>query len=211
MGHRPVERNDEPLMMTKRYFRLELLDGQHVRKLVGREMALDDYGPQWTHPTVPCLQLDALFFCLDNGKTVKLYGFHSDDGGAEFALEECEPPEIYQGEPEDFFRTRVLDELAIGPFRSIRTEGETGVELWRIQVGESEIVLVAAEVEAYKDGYLFRRPDESILLFSPPNRVEMVEWNRYRNLPNMPIEIPGAQEIELERKLGGWPSARTEL
>lgn len=175
-------------------------------------MALDDFGPEWTHPAVPCLQLDALFFCLNNGRAVKLYGFHNDDG-AEFALEECEWPELYQGEPEDIFRTRVLEEFVGGPFRSLLAEGETGVESWHIQVGQSEIVLVAAEVEAQEGGYLFRRPDESILLFSPPDRLHLVEWNQRRNNPttvrpgfaSFKVEI---QQQDLERGMGGWPSSR---
>lgn len=180
---------------------------------MGREMALDDFGPEWTHPAVPCLQLDALFFCLNNGRAVKLYGFHNDDG-AEFALEECELPELYQGGPEDIFRTRVLEEFVGGPFRSILSEGETGVESWHIQVGQSEMVLVAAEVEAQEGGYLFRRPDESILLFSPPDRLHLVEWNLRRNHPTIAVR-PGfasfkveVQQQDLERGMGGWPSSR---
>lgn len=200
------------------HFRLELLDGREIRKLVGREMALDDDGPEWTHPAVPCLQLVSLFFCLDNGYTVSLCAFYNDDG-AEFLLEECEQPEceqpeLYQGDQEEIFRTRVLDEFEGGLFRSIKTEGESGVELWHIQVGHREIVLVAAEVEAQGDGYRFQRPDETILLFSPPDRIHLVDWNQ----PRMMVEKPGfalnkaeAQAQHLERKLGGWPSARTDL
>lgn len=162
--------------MKTELFRLELLEGKQVRLLVGAEMALSDEGPVWSDPAVPCLQLTTLYFCLENDQTVKLASFHNDHG-AEFLLEESSAPELDEGAAGDIYRTRNLNELGSGKLKSVTTEGQDGVEVWHFQLGSAEIVLVAGEVEDEGDGYRFRRPDESILVFSPPERLDLIDWD----------------------------------
>lgn len=158
-------------------FRCQLLHQQVVECFWGAEMALREAGPIWSDPTLPLLQCTDLYFGLLDRRVIRLRSFFNERAGAELLLEESAKPKLEQGFPGSVYRTRELTELPRGRLLSltIGRAPDGSAESWRFQLGSTEVLVLAGEVEEQHQGYRLSIPDESLLIFSPPERINQLK------------------------------------
>lgn len=174
-------------MQTPTVHALSYLDGQHIVRWLGTEMALGEgqqtrvwneaeatwqveYGPPvWAHPSIPFLQLTHIDVQLRNGTLARLLS-QLDDGSGHCGLYLIEIDALVtfrDEEPGCIFRVRELTELPVGlaTVTLVRQDGPHAVVDAHITVNGQQIRLLAAEVHERADGVfdLVER-DESLLL-----------------------------------------------
>jgi hypothetical protein len=163
------------------------LRGGHVVAWRGVEMALrENVGgqPQFTDPTVPCLQLLQLDMQLSAGSLRRIGTSPDDDlwglmvhGGGEggFAFP-------FDG----IYRERVLEELPTGVVDDVAVvldEEERVIAEVVLRVGGSRLLLVAGELYEGLEGQLtFAHLDESVLAFVDPRQADAIAWMGGRSL-----------------------------
>jgi hypothetical protein len=174
-------------MAAQEILQLSLLEGSEIVRWVGTEMAIvgggqsnvwsesdgcwtvEDEAVEWSHPSVPFLQLTNLDIQLANGKTLRLLS--QLDDGSEFNglyLVEIETVSDSNSQAESsIFRTREIVELPVGPSKVtvLRQSGPSAIVEANISITSHTIRLLAAEVHPRTDGkFDIVEGDESILI-----------------------------------------------
>lgn len=165
------------------------LRGRRVESWVGVEMALREDvvggGPQFDDPEVPCLQLWGLQASLDDGSALSVHTYQDDAcfglwTDQEYVHDKLQDRGLWDG----IYRWRPLTELPTGEVERVAVfvDDVDGVlaEV-HLRVGGQPLLLVAGELEeTWEGGLIFRRLDESVLVFTDPAAVERVPWTSSR-------------------------------
>ncbi|WP_134662951.1 MULTISPECIES: hypothetical protein [unclassified Amycolatopsis] len=161
------------------------LRGRSIESWAGVEMALWEEGPdgdpQFTDPSVPCLQLWGAQAHLDDGRALMIGTYQDDDLFGLWPHRRADPRfanrELWDG----IYRWTALSELPTGPVEDVVVFAEGGVlaEVG-LRVGGRPLVLVAGELVEYAARLRFCRFDESVLVFTDPDAAERVGWSTPR-------------------------------
>ena len=162
------------------------LKGKTVKRFVGVEMAIIEQGegglPQFTHPNVPCLQVDPLYLDLESEASIKFITYQNDDTWGLYlsALEKDELITLYAESPDNIFRTRELFELPTGRIEHVEVKRDSNGEITEVllRIGVLDILLVAGEIYETLDeaGVEFVKGDESVLVFLDPIKASQIPW-----------------------------------
>jgi hypothetical protein len=154
---------------------------RRVASFEGIEMAIiEDEGagvPRFHDERVPCLQFAVLYVRFDDGMIAEV-GTYQDDDEFRLSVEWLEAPPRASAW-EGIFRFRAVPELPAGLVHSVTTSTNDRGNLSYVSlfIAQREIRLVAGEIEESRDGsLLFRRDDESVLVFANAADVTAVPW-----------------------------------
>ncbi|MBS2531978.1 hypothetical protein KGQ20_04265 [Catenulispora sp. NF23] len=163
------------------------LYGRRVESWIGVEMALrDDVGdgsPQFSDPTVPCLQLLGLQACLDGGDVLTVGIYQDVDVFGLWPRPRAEArfqdASLFTGA----LRWRRLTELPTGRVEYVATFADTGVLAEAsLRIDARPLLLIAGELmETWDDELRFCRLDESVLVFTDPTAALQAPWTTSRS------------------------------
>ncbi|NUT92809.1 MAG: hypothetical protein HOY78_12385 [Saccharothrix sp.] len=181
-----MSREDWPAERSREFASLR---GRRVESWVGVEMALREdvagSGPQFDDPSVSCLQLWGLQASLDDGSAVSVhtyqddacFGLWTDQEGVHDKLQDRR---LWDG----IYRWRPLVELPTGEVERVAVfvdEVDGVLAEVHLRIGGQPLLLVAGELEETREGGLvFRRLDESVLVFTDPAAVDRAPWTTSR-------------------------------
>jgi len=160
--------------MSSNLIPIAKLSGRVVTHWQGGEMALSEGcglgGVRWEDASIPFLQLVKLDLQFADGDVFRLLSQIEDGTGFHgfylVKLNNLAAPRPFD-DPLSIFRERMLPELPLGEIEiaQLRHDGPNAIVEVRLLVSGTEIRMLAAEVQEYKDGSLsIVEPAESILI-----------------------------------------------
>lgn len=168
--------------VAERAREFDQLRGQKIAAWTGVEMALREEtaagGPQFEDPAVPCLQLLILGASLDDGTFVTIDTYQDDITWGLWRRRAASDYSADWAGMTGIYRMRTLSELPTGEVDGVSTfldEGVLAEVVLHIQ-GQS-LLLMAGELYEYpQERLVFKRCDESVLVFTEPSAAESVDW-----------------------------------
>ncbi len=158
------------------------LENRVIQKVFIFDMAfMEDeinFNHKFNHPDCPFIQVQALYFILDNNKTIKFITYQNDLSDCMWgivvenvsSLKELE----YGVNKKSIYRMYESKDFPLGIINKIRVEQSSDgvINEVAITINNGNILLITGEVYEENDGSVkIVRDDESILLFLEPDDI----------------------------------------